>query len=63
MLPYLYNSNKPETKTQIPWVDIAPQDVEPPTLLAACYGFYTLLCGINPKNLRCRLRVVGVVEM
>ena len=34
--PYLYNSNEPGTKTQIPRVDTAPRGVETPTQLAGC---------------------------
>ena len=36
ILPYLYNANKPGTKTQIPRVDTAPHGVDTPTPLAGC---------------------------
>ena len=36
ILPYLYNSNNPGTKTQIPWFDTAWQGVGIPTQLAGC---------------------------
>ena len=36
ILPYVYNSNNPGTKTQIPRVDTAPRGVETPTPLAGC---------------------------
>ena len=35
ILPYIYNSNNPETKTVIAWIDTAPHGVETPTLLVA----------------------------
>ena len=36
ILPYLYNSNNPGTKTEISRVDTAPQGVETPTPLGDC---------------------------